>query len=83
MKQQPQSFQATIQKNVSLQFLLYLPTDYHNSDQKWPLVLFLHGIGERGADLELLKDHGIPKMIAQGTDFPFLVVSPQCPEETL
>lgn len=83
MKQQPQSFQATIQKNVSLQFLLYLPTDYHNSDQKWPLVLFLHGMGERGADLELLKDHGIPKMITQGTDFPFLVVSPQCPEETL
>jgi predicted peptidase len=46
-------------------------------------VLFLHGIGERGADLELLKLHGIPKVIAQGTDFPFIVLSPQCPEDTI
>ena len=34
MKQQPQSFQAAIQKNVSLQYLLSLPTDYQNSDKK-------------------------------------------------
>jgi predicted peptidase len=83
MRQQPQSFQATIQKNVSLEYLLYLPIDYQNSDQRCPLVLFLHGIGERGADLELLKLHGIPKVIAQGTDFPFIVVSPQCSEDTI
>jgi predicted peptidase len=83
MNQQPQSFQATIQKNVCLQFLLYLPTDYHNSDQKWPLVLFLHGIGERGTDLELVKLFGIPKEIEEEVDFPFLVVSPQCPEDTI
>jgi predicted peptidase len=83
MRQQPQSFQATIQKNVSLEYLLHLPTDYQNSDQKWPLVLFLHGMGERGTDLELLKLHGIPKVIAQGTDFPFIVLSSQCPEDTI
>jgi predicted peptidase len=83
MRQQPQSFQATIQKNVSLEYLIYLPTDYQNSDQRWPLVLFLHGIGERGADLDLLKLHGIPKVIAQGADFPFIVLSPQCPEDTI
>jgi predicted peptidase len=46
-------------------------------------VLFLHGMGERGADLELLKLHGIPKVIAQGTDFPFIVVSPQCPDNSI
>jgi predicted peptidase len=83
MSQQPQSFQATIQKNVTLEYLLYLPPGYQSSGQKWPLVLFLHGIGERGADLELLKLHGIPKVIADGMDFPFLMISPQCPEDTV
>ncbi|NIW48192.1 MAG: phospholipase, partial [Gammaproteobacteria bacterium] len=66
-----------------LKFLLYLPSDYHNSEQKWPLVLFLHGIGERGTDLELVKLFGIPKEIEEGVEFPFLVVSPQCPEDTI
>lgn len=46
-------------------------------------MLFLHGMGERGADLELLKFNGIPKVIEEGMGFPFLVVSPQCPEDTI
>jgi len=83
MRQKPQSFQAIIQKNVSLQYLLYTPKDDQGSEHKWPIVLFLHGMGERGADLELLKLHGIPKIIEGGMDFPFLVVSPQCPEDTI
>jgi predicted peptidase len=63
---------------VTLKYLLYLPKDY---DQKaaWPLMLFLHGAGERGNNLEMLKKHGPPKLIEAGKDFPFIVVSPQCP----
>jgi predicted peptidase len=83
MKQQRQSFQATIQKRISLQYLLYLPHDYRHSDQKWPLILFLHGMGERGTDLELIKFHGIPKRIEEGMDFPCIVLSPQCPKHTV
>lgn len=83
MKQQQQSFQATIQKNVSLRYLVYVPKDYQHSDREWPVVLFLHGMGERGADLELVKRHGIPKLIEEGTDFPFIALSPQCPEHTV
>jgi predicted peptidase len=41
--------------------------------------MFLHGAGESGSDLEKVKVHGPPKLIAQGKDFPFIVVSPQCP----
>lgn len=64
-----------------MSYLIYLPPNYENGDdEKWPLLLFLHGAGERGDDLELVKVHGPPKMIAQGEDFPFVVVSPQCPE---
>ena len=45
----------------------------------WPLVLFLHGAGERGDNLDLIKKHGLPRLIAEGKKFPFIVVSPQCP----
>jgi len=63
---------------VQMNYLLYLPQDYEEQE-KWPVVLFLHGSGERGDDLELVKVHGPPKLIQQGKHFPFIVVSPQCP----
>ncbi len=63
-----------------MSYLLYLPPAYETNEEEWPLLLFLHGAGERGDDLELVKVHGPPKMIAQGRDFPFVVISPQCPE---
>ena len=68
-------------RTIEMQYLLYLPPAYDSSEEKWPLLLFLHGAGERGDDLELVKVHGPPKMIAQGRDFPFVVVSPQCPKD--
>ncbi|OGU76747.1 MAG: phospholipase [Ignavibacteria bacterium RBG_16_34_14] len=71
--------QKEITQTVQVDYLLYLPKDY-NSSKKFPLLLFLHGSGERGKDLEKVKVHGPPKLIASGKDFPFIVVSPQCPE---
>lgn len=70
--------QLSTQVDVQMGYLLYLPKDYASQDA-WPLLLFLHGAGERGDDLELVKKHGPPKQIAAGKDFPFIVVSPQCP----
>lgn len=67
------------QAKVQMGYLFYLPKDY-DKQKSWPLVLFLHGAGERGDDLELVKKHGPPKLIAEGKDFPFIVVSPQCPK---
>lgn len=69
-----------VQVPVKLDYLVYLPEGY---DQKssWPLVLFLHGAGERGADLELVKKHGPPKLVEAGKSFPFILVSPQCPKD--
>jgi predicted peptidase len=63
-------------------YLLYLPPGYTGQpDKKWPVVFFLHGAGERGSNLELVKVHGLPQEIQQGRDFPFIVVAPQCPLE--
>jgi predicted peptidase len=63
---------------VRLRYLLYLPKDY-DKKESWPLVLFLHGAGERGDNLDLVKTHGPPKLVQQGKAFPFVLVSPQCP----
>jgi predicted peptidase len=70
-----------IQIPVRMGYLLYLPEDYEQQES-WPLVLFLHGAGERGDDLEKVKVHGPPKLIAAGKSFPFVCVSPQCPEDS-
>ncbi|MGE0378441.1 MAG: prolyl oligopeptidase family serine peptidase [Planctomycetaceae bacterium] len=75
-----QAVRLAVTVPVELQYLLYLPPGYESQDA-WPLLLFLHGAGERGSDLELVKTHGPPKMIAQGQPFPFVVVSPQCPQD--
>lgn len=65
---------------VTMKYLIYLPKDYQQKPS-WPLLLFLHGIGERGNDVALVKKHGPPKLIEAGQDFPFIVVSPQCPPD--
>ena len=73
-------FEKEIKITLPANYLLYLPKDYNASNENFPLVLFLHGAGERGTDIEKVKTHGLPKLINQGKDFPFIVVSPQCPE---
>ena len=73
------SFNITFQ----MEYLLFLPESYAQStNQKFPLILFLHGAGERGSDLDSVKRHGIPKIVETNPDFPFIAVSPQCPEDS-
>lgn len=62
-----------------LQYLRYLPKDYPGTNgQRWPLILFLHGAGERGTDIQLAAVHGPLKRVKQGEAFPFIIVAPQC-----
>lgn len=77
--QTKQKLTKHIPKVVECNYLLSLPVGYGEKDQSWPLLMFLHGAGERGDNLELVKKHGPPKRIEQGKDYPFIVVSPQCP----
>ncbi len=79
--QSPHAFETEITKTVRTDYLLYLPTDYETAQAPWPLLLFLHGAGERGNDLNQLKKHGPPKRVEKGDrSLPFVVVSPQCPK---
>lgn len=81
---QAHHLQRTVSKTVDLPYWLHLPKV--QTDQPLPLLLFLHGRGESGSDLEALKIHGIPKILAQDPAFlplaPFIVAAPQCPWHT-
>ena len=61
-------------------YLLYLPKNYYAS-KKYPLMIFLHGAGERGNNLSILKCHSIPKVFDGDVDYEAIVVSPQCKHE--
>ncbi|NDJ55302.1 MAG: prolyl oligopeptidase family serine peptidase [Chloroflexi bacterium] len=63
-----------------LGYLQYLPAEA-SDDSALPLLLFLHGAGQRGEALELITEHGIPKIVAAPPidPFPFIAISPQCP----
>jgi predicted peptidase len=68
-------------ETAQLNYLLFLPKGYEpKADKRWPLMLFLHGAGERGTNIWKVATHGPPKNVATNPDFPFILVSPQCPE---
>jgi predicted esterase len=56
-----------------------------HATKRWPLMLFLHGAGERGDNLQLVKAHGPPKVADKldAKSFPFILVAPQCPANKL
>ena len=62
--------------------IVTLPHEYaKKSDEKWPMIVFLHGSGERGDDLDMLKNKGPLGYIHKdkGHPFPFILVTPLCP----
>jgi predicted peptidase len=71
---------VTLKPVMEMQYLLYLPEAYEaEQGTAFPLLLFLHGGGESGDHIEMVKTHGPPSMIEEGRKFPFLVLSPQNP----
>ncbi|MDP4262288.1 MAG: alpha/beta hydrolase-fold protein [Bacteroidota bacterium] len=71
--------QQTSQKFVQeTNYLLSLPEGYNDdTTSRWPLMLFLHGSGESGSDIQKVKAHGPPELADKGKRFPFIIVSPQ------
>ncbi|HEY4417564.1 MAG TPA: dienelactone hydrolase family protein [Verrucomicrobiae bacterium] len=79
--QTAQHFSQTQTQTLTTDYLLYLPADYTvNSGKRWPMIFFLHGAGERGTNVWMVAKHGPAKIATQTTNFPFIVVSPLCPE---
>jgi predicted peptidase len=75
-------FRFTKTQSAELDYLLFLPKGYDaGAEKRWPMILFLHGAGERGTNVWQVAVHGPPKNVATHPDFPFIVVSPQCPAD--
>jgi hypothetical protein len=80
-----QTFKMT--KESAIGMLQYLPEDYHNNSDKYPLVIFLHGIIEKGVTsrdpaviesaIHPVDNLGPPKYAKEGHQFPFILISPQ------
>lgn len=72
--------ELTLNDGATIPYLLYTPDAYEaDTARLWPFILFLHGSGERGQDVELVRLHGVPRTIDKRPDFPAIVLSPQCP----
>jgi len=65
-----------------LRYLLQTPAG-EKPQAGWPLLLFLHGYGECGENIEKVKTHGPPKLIAEFDSLAScVIVSPQCPKDS-
>ena len=66
-------------KGTTYKYVVYVPSEYAIS-QKWPVILFLHGSGERGNDGLLQTQVGLPSVIrGEMKKYPAIVVMPQAP----
>ncbi len=63
-------------------YCLFFPENYGKTDERWPLILYLHGAGARSNDINRLKNSsGLLFLIRSKPDFPFVVVAPLCPPD--
>lgn len=69
---------------VTYRFQVYLPEDWRRDDRKlWPIILFLHGRGERGSEGMWQTQIGLPQAVRDHPDrWPFVIVMPQCPQNS-
>lgn len=83
IKDYEEARQVEVRDSDGFNHLLFLPANKEQEiDGKLPLIISLHGIGERGNDLQQLKGDGLAKILDGDTSFPFIVISPQCPLST-
>jgi len=65
-------------------YRIYLPNEYDkNEDKMWPLILYLHGSGESGTDLNKLDRFGLTSYLEHAVNFPFITLAPLCPENEI
>lgn len=81
MTQDPvQGTEAKTFKGADGGTLLYRIHAPKGKEGKLPLVLFLHGAGERGDDNAAQVKHGIKQFLARQEKYPCVLVVPQCPK---
>ena len=63
------------ENEFDMNFRVYYPDEYRDL----PLLVYLHGAGERGKNIDHITRHAIPKLIGEGKEIPAVVLAPQCP----
>lgn len=79
-------FRSRVTRDVSARYLVFTPKGFSTErGSKWPLLLFLHGAGERGDSLKQILVNGPPKLTStsQWREYPFVVVSPQARTDSI
>ncbi|MDE0053663.1 MAG: dienelactone hydrolase family protein [Gammaproteobacteria bacterium] len=79
MRSEDRSF-TTTGGDRSISYRTYFPDAYSEAGTPFPMLLFMHGAGETGADLDLLERATLPRFIKEGLQLPFVTVCPQCVE---
>ena len=79
-KQKFEVFHSKLKPSVTMNYLLAVPED-KKADEQLPLLVFLHGAGERGTNPQLIKTHGVPKMLDEGLPVRAIILAPQVPDE--
>ncbi|MGE3182592.1 MAG: prolyl oligopeptidase family serine peptidase [Phycisphaerae bacterium] len=73
-------YRTVVSGGKTYAYNVFVPPTYR-PDRAWPLILFLHGSGERGNDGFLQTDVGIAHAIRKNHSLiPAIVVMPQCPQ---
>lgn len=70
------TLKTEIKQKKELNYVLYVPKE---NNEKKPLIVFLHGSGEKGNDIEKVKTHG-PFKYLKNHELDSYVLAPQCPE---
>jgi predicted peptidase len=71
------AFSGAITKPIMLRYLIWVPEAVDRPAAGWPLMIFLHGSGERGGSLAKVTANGPPEQAVSGRKFPFVLVAPQ------
>lgn len=61
------------------EYILYLPEDY-SPDTEWPLIVYLHGAGARGSDIQRVRSEAFVASLGVSLDLPAIIVAPQAPD---
>jgi len=73
------TWEKTVAHHARIQYLVSLPGGYATKSDRYPLILYLHGGSLRGDDIDQMKHWGLAEKADADPEFPFIVVSPQCP----
>ncbi|MBE6729151.1 MAG: hypothetical protein E7568_02820 [Ruminococcaceae bacterium] len=73
------NFKEKIYNNgkIKMNYGIYFPDNY----KKLPLIVYLHGAGERGENFTHLERHAIPRLLKEGKEYEAVILTPQCPAQ--